>query len=239
MSEWKTHEEYTAKYGTQEAQAAVQSRAKLVVDGPWLLVRELDGQRVPLDNSIRSTSREIEWLRDQELTRTGVLWTVISFSDFTKTLDFLKTIAYCLDITNCCEGKHMGTKIKLTAKEAKLKEQLDAALIQVEEFKTLAEKQAVQLQDLEETLSKKDVVLEDAFKFLDSTRNQLSKAEVERAQLRQDYNYEIQRRQFAENKLHNAEVRLLSVSSAEQEIDNHKATMQQCGIRIDRHGSAS
>lgn len=85
MSEWKTHEEYTAKYGTQEAQAAVQSRAKLAIDGPWLLVRDLEGRRVPLDNSVRSTSREIEWLRDQELTRTGVLWTVISFSDFAKT----------------------------------------------------------------------------------------------------------------------------------------------------------
>lgn len=133
----------------------------------------------------------------------------------------------------------MGTKIKLTAKEAKLKEQLDAALIQVEEFKTLAEKQAVTLQDLEEALAKKDTALEDAYKFLDSTRSQLSKAEVERAQLRQDYTYEIQRRQFAENKLHNAEVRLLSVSCAEQEINIHKATVQQCGIRIDRHGSAS
>lgn len=85
MSEWKTHEEYTAKYGTQEAQAANQSRTKLVIDGPWLLVRDLDGKQVVLDNSVRSTSREIEWLRDQELTRTGVLWTVISFSDFTKT----------------------------------------------------------------------------------------------------------------------------------------------------------
>lgn len=82
MSEWKTHEEYTAKYGTQEAQAAVQSRAKLVVDGPWLLAREIAGRLQALDNSVRSTSREIWWLHEQELTRTGVNWTVLLFSDF-------------------------------------------------------------------------------------------------------------------------------------------------------------
>lgn len=132
----------------------------------------------------------------------------------------------------------MKTKI-MTAKEAKLKEQLDFALIQVEEFKTLAEKQAVQLQDTEEALAKKDAALEDAYRFLDTTRSQLAKTEAERSQLRLDYTYENQRRQFAENKLHNAEIRLLSVSSAELQINDHKATMQQCGIRIDLHGLAS
>jgi hypothetical protein len=76
MSEWTTHEEYTAKYGTQEEQAAVQAKEKLVVDGPWRLVRLVGGTKIPLDNSVRSTSKEIKTLQQRELERTGLKWDI-------------------------------------------------------------------------------------------------------------------------------------------------------------------
>ena len=46
------------------------------MDGPWRLARELDGERVILDNSVRSTSREVERLRDDERRRTGIRWEI-------------------------------------------------------------------------------------------------------------------------------------------------------------------
>ncbi len=82
MSEWKTQEEYVAMYGSQEEQAARQSRAKLCVDGPWLLYRFIGDKLVALDNSVRSTSREILWLQEQELNRTGIKWSVQLVSSF-------------------------------------------------------------------------------------------------------------------------------------------------------------
>ncbi len=84
-SEWKTQEEYVALYGTQEEQAANQSRLTIAVDGPWMLYRfRPDGVRVALDNSVRSTSREIEWLREQELNKTGITWSVQLVSSYEK-----------------------------------------------------------------------------------------------------------------------------------------------------------
>ena len=76
MSEWTTHEEYIAKYGTQEEQVAVQAKEKLVVDGPWRLVRLVGGTKIPLDNSVRSTSKEIKTLQQRELERTGLNWDI-------------------------------------------------------------------------------------------------------------------------------------------------------------------
>lgn len=79
-SEWKTQEEYIAKYGSQEDQAAVQCRAKLQMDGPWRLTRTLsNGREIALDNSVRSTSKEINDLRDREYERTGVYWKVAKY----------------------------------------------------------------------------------------------------------------------------------------------------------------
>lgn len=79
-SEWSTQEEYIALYGTQEQQAAKQCKAKHVVDGPWRLVRQIPtpggSTKAPLDNSVRSTSAEIENLRDREYERTGIVWTI-------------------------------------------------------------------------------------------------------------------------------------------------------------------
>lgn len=46
------------------------------VDGPWRLARELDGERVVLDNSVRSTTREVERLRDEERRRTSICWEI-------------------------------------------------------------------------------------------------------------------------------------------------------------------
>ena len=83
MSKWTTQEEYVALYGSQEDQAAKQSRLTLVNDGPWMLYRFLDGDKlVALDNSVRSTSREILWLQEQELNRTGIRWSVQLVSSF-------------------------------------------------------------------------------------------------------------------------------------------------------------
>lgn len=50
-----------------------------LVDGPWRLVRTQDGETIPLDNSVRSTSREIERLRDEEYRRTGLRWSIERF----------------------------------------------------------------------------------------------------------------------------------------------------------------
>jgi hypothetical protein len=49
-----------------------------MVGGPWFLVRELDGERVTLDNSFRSTLREVERLRDEERRRTGIRWEILA-----------------------------------------------------------------------------------------------------------------------------------------------------------------
>lgn len=84
MSEWRTQEEYVALYGSQEEQAARQSRVALCVDGPWLLYRFVSDKLVALDNSVRSTSREILWLQEQELNRTGIKWLVQLVSSFEK-----------------------------------------------------------------------------------------------------------------------------------------------------------
>lgn len=77
---WTSQEDYEAQHGTQAAQAAKQSRAVLAMDGPWRLTRLLiDGQgmrSVPLDNSVRSTSREIETLQAREYERTGIQWDI-------------------------------------------------------------------------------------------------------------------------------------------------------------------
>lgn len=77
---WTSQEEYEAEYGTQAAQAAKETRNKLVMDGPWRLVREIktsEGiKQIPLDNSVRSTSKEIDTLRDREYERTGIAWSV-------------------------------------------------------------------------------------------------------------------------------------------------------------------
>ena len=83
MTKWSTQEEYEALYGTQDAQAAKQCRAKLVMDGPWRLVRDIvtttGTYTIPLDNSVRSTSREIEDFRDREYERTGIVWSVVKY----------------------------------------------------------------------------------------------------------------------------------------------------------------
>lgn len=49
-----------------------------MVGGPWFLVRELDGERVVLDNSFRSTLREVERLREEERRRTGIRWEILA-----------------------------------------------------------------------------------------------------------------------------------------------------------------
>lgn len=81
---WTSQEDYEAQHGTQAAQAAKQSRAVLVMDGPWRLTRLMidgDGMRsVPLDNSVRSTSREIETLQAREYERTGIQWDIEKYS---------------------------------------------------------------------------------------------------------------------------------------------------------------
>ena len=81
---WTSQEDYEAQHGTQAAQAAKQSRAVLVTDGPWRLTRLMidgDGMRsVPLDNSVRSTSREIETLQAREYERTGIQWDIEKYS---------------------------------------------------------------------------------------------------------------------------------------------------------------
>jgi len=77
---WTSQEEYEAQYGTQAAQAAKETCNKLVMDGPWRLVRDIQTsegmKQIPLDNSVRSTSKEIDTLRDREYERTGIAWAV-------------------------------------------------------------------------------------------------------------------------------------------------------------------
>lgn len=81
---WTSQEDYEAQHGTQAAQAAKQSRAVLVMDGPWRLTRLMidgDGMRsVPLDNSVRSTTQEIKTLQAREYERTGIQWDIEKYS---------------------------------------------------------------------------------------------------------------------------------------------------------------
>lgn len=81
---WSSQEEYEAEYGTQAVQAAKENANKIAVDGPWRLVRTIktsDGPKVsPLDNSVRSTSKEILALKDREFERTGIIWQVQKYS---------------------------------------------------------------------------------------------------------------------------------------------------------------
>ena len=72
---WSSQAEYEAIHGTQEEQAAKQAY-RTACDGPWRLFRWLDGERVVLDNSVRSTGLETERARVQEWRRTGILWEV-------------------------------------------------------------------------------------------------------------------------------------------------------------------
>jgi hypothetical protein len=70
---------YEATHGTQEEQAARQASAgrSESPDGPWRLVRwatEGSFRRIFLPNSVRSTLREVERLRDEEFARTGIVW---------------------------------------------------------------------------------------------------------------------------------------------------------------------
>ena len=94
------------------------------------------------------------------------------------------------------------------------------------------------IKDLEETLAKKDQTIGEFGKFLDDAHKRAERAEADRAQILQDFHYEIERRVFAENKLHIAERALMEVSS-HNGIQEHKIAMQKVGIRVDRHGSAS
>lgn len=76
---WKTQEEYEAEFGTQAEQAAKERVCSSAVDGPWRLERKLDEKTVALDNSVRSTSREIQTLQDREYERTGIRWDVAAY----------------------------------------------------------------------------------------------------------------------------------------------------------------
>ena len=72
---WSSQAEYEAIHGTQEEQAAKQAY-RTACDGPWRLFRVLEGERVVLGNSIRSTGLEIERARVQERIRTGIVWEI-------------------------------------------------------------------------------------------------------------------------------------------------------------------
>lgn len=81
---WTSQEDYEAQHGTQAAQAAKETSNKIVMDGPWRLTRlMIDGngmRSVPLDNSVRSTTREIETLQTREYERTGIQWDIEKYS---------------------------------------------------------------------------------------------------------------------------------------------------------------
>lgn len=89
MGGWKSTEEYEAQHGSQEAQARAQVAVASICDGPWRLEREVsDGvvvegrfrrRTVVLDNSVRSTSREIEALKEREFERTNIVWNVVPY----------------------------------------------------------------------------------------------------------------------------------------------------------------
>jgi chemotaxis protein histidine kinase CheA len=86
---WSTQEEYEALYGTQEEQAKKQVVATADADGPYRLIRvriaalrqtrQTVREIVILPNSVRSTRKEIERLRDEEYSRTGVYWDIQPF----------------------------------------------------------------------------------------------------------------------------------------------------------------
>lgn len=86
---WSTQEEYEALHGTQEEQAKKQVVATADADGPYRLTRSRVAalrqsrhtlvETVILPNSVRSTRKEIERLRDDELNRTGLLWRIEPF----------------------------------------------------------------------------------------------------------------------------------------------------------------
>jgi len=71
---WNSSEEYETIHGTQEEQAARQASG-IVVDGPWRL-ESINGPRIVLDNSVRSTSREAARLLQEEA-RKGRDWMMV------------------------------------------------------------------------------------------------------------------------------------------------------------------
>lgn len=86
---WKFVEEYEQLHGTQKQQALAQVAKASAVDGPWKLVREIatfdaqDGcfvrRTLVLDNSVRSTRSEADWLKDREFERTNIVWTIVRY----------------------------------------------------------------------------------------------------------------------------------------------------------------
>lgn len=86
---WKSVEEYEELHGTQKQQALAQVAKASAADGPWKLVREntiFDNEKgafvcrtLVLDNSVRSTRSEAEWLKDREFERTNIVWTIVRY----------------------------------------------------------------------------------------------------------------------------------------------------------------
>lgn len=137
------------------------------------------------------------------------------------------------------QGKSTKELIRLLEEsDKKIAEGRKACLRISEESSNVQNKLVVTIKDLEETLAKKDQIIEDFGKFLDEARRQAAKAEGTVSGLRGDLEYERERRAFAENKLHTAERAMMEVSS-HNGIQEHKIAMQKVGIRVDRHGSAS
>jgi hypothetical protein len=86
---WNSVEEYEELHGTQKQQALAQVVKASAVDGPWKLVREVTAfdykkgifvrRTLVLDNSVRSTRSEADWLKDREYERTNIVWSIVRY----------------------------------------------------------------------------------------------------------------------------------------------------------------
>ena len=78
---WNSQEEYEAQHGTQAEQAAKQASVGTgTCDGPWQLFRRGKCGKIVLPNSVRSTTKEVRRLAEEEYARTEIVWSIEKFT---------------------------------------------------------------------------------------------------------------------------------------------------------------